>query len=319
MFLLSPFLIKRKQTHKTKTDKSTSNSHTRNTHSITTQQDNPSSVHIMVSSLSARSLAHSGNSSSDSSIGNSSKRSYSSQSQIRPDFSASGYSADQESVSPPLNSIALLGSSRNSNSREEYCNKRRKRNELEFAATSVKADLARAGVNFRRIEKDKKETSCFGDVKIDLKGVRLMFSSELDTPMVKSDVCARSSTLDYEALAFSCWDAYPNLSNRMKENKNFSPSDQESDRSTSSFSDTECDSVESSGNGTNSSKNGSSTSNMIRSPASLFIPPNIDDHLKAEKQAMGVSIMKGQPCNIIVSPSNSVTLCQVLQLSKTAR
>jgi hypothetical protein len=290
------------------------------------QIDSPGSssvYNIMVSSLSARLLAHSGNSSSSSSSsskGNSAKRSFSCQSQLRPDFSASGYSADREdpSVSPPLNSIDLLGNSRGNNSDG---NKRRKRNELEFAATSVKADLARAGVDFRKIEKDREETSCLGNVKINLKGVRLMFSSELDTPIVSSNVSARSTTLDYEALALSCWDSYPNLSNRRKATKNFTPSHQESDRSTSSFSDTESESVESSENGTNVSKNGRRTDKVVTSASTnaLFIPPNIDDHLTAQKQAKRVSIMQGRPCNIIVSPSNSVTLSQCLQLSKTAR
>ena len=297
----------------------------------------------MVSALSARLLGNSGDISicgSNSSSrrgggGDSSVRSK----RTRPDTSSSGYSADKEepSVSPPLNSIDLFSVSRTSNPREaNNCPKRRKRNELEFAATSVKADLARAGTDFRKIQQNKKETSCLGDVTINLKGVELVFSNQVDKPLVSSNVSATTTSIDFQSLALACWDAYPTLEaieeTRMKTDiaavskavsSAFSQDqDQESsDRSTSSVSDTESDSVESSGNGTSTSKGGTSSSTKTStSDKVLFIPPNLDDYLKKGKQSKRITLAEpGRPCNIIVSPSNSVTLDQVLELSKTAR
>jgi hypothetical protein len=224
----------------------------------------------------------------------------------RQESSVSGYSADREepSVSPPVVSIDLLGVGRKNVPRDtNACRKRRKRNLLEFSASSVKADLVRAGIVLPKMDKDIETTTCLGDVSIDLKGVRLMHSSEFEPPLVTSNVSAQSSVFDYAQLTKACWDYYPNVLSQLKHSKGLA-SAQDSVRSTSSVSDTESDSGASNGNAVNH--------------AVLFVPPRLDDSHAPDKQARPTSTISGS-CNIISCATNAVTMSEVLQLSKIAR
>lgn len=222
--------------------------------------------------------------------------------------SESGYSADREeqSISPPLVSIDLLGVGRENVPRDTSpCPKRRKRNELEYAVSSVKADLARAGIELPEIEKEMQTTALVGDASINLKGVRLMHSSDFETPFVTSNVSSQTSIFDYEQLSKACWGYYPNDLSQLTHNKvSLTSAQEDSDRSISSVSGSESDSGDSNGN----------TGNQ----AVLFIPPLLDDSCAPDTQARPISTITGS-CNIISCATNAVTMSEVLQLSKVAR
>jgi hypothetical protein len=234
------------------------------------------------------------------------KRQMTNQSQTRPDTSVSGYSADREetSASPPVVSIDLLGNFRRNGLRDPNgCPKRRKINELQFVASSVKADLAMAGVEFKVIDKYLKKATSRGGQSIDLSGGRLMYSKDVEPPVVSPSVSVQSLDYDYAALAFACSSAYSNCTSQLRQNTGF-PTSQDSVRSTSSVSDTESDS-------------GDSNTNEKNAPQVLSIPALFEGSLDADKQAKPE--LNSSSCHIVSCAANAVTMGEMLQLSKTAR
>jgi hypothetical protein len=228
--------------------------------------------------------------------------------------SLSGYSADKEgpAVLPPMVSIDLLGrgDQQSQLSRDAVnCPKRRKIVETQFAAANVKADLARAGIEFKATEVDIEKRDCSGGICIDLKGVRLIHSSHQgEAPLVTSRVSERTSVSDYESLIHAVSGWYPPVTRRMNHMPSFesdTPAESSSDRSTSSVSDTESDS---------GSDNINSPNNHI-----LFLPPLVEDSIDQAKIQSHSSSISISPCNVISSASNAVTMAEMLQLSSSAR
>jgi hypothetical protein len=238
------------------------------------------------------------------------------QSQTRPDTSVSGYSADREetSASPPVVSIDLLGNYKRNGLRDPNdCPKRRKINELQFVASSVKADLAMAGLEFQVIKKDMKKATSRGGLSIDMTGVHLMHSKDVEAPVVSPSTISQSLDYDYAALAFACSSAYSSSRSQLRQNTVF-PSSQDSIRSTSSVSDTESDSGASNSNEKTASQvlsNGKTTTQVLVIPALFEDSPDTDKQAKPELSKSTRHIV---PCT-----ANAVTMCEMLQLSKTAR
>lgn len=278
----------------------------------------------MVSSLSSRLLACPGDSLSNSS------RDHSRSGQYKRTFSGaikagngntsknetiiSGYSADKEGPAafPPVVSIDLHGRGDQSHfSRGATdCPKRRKRVETQFAASSAKADLARAGIEFKKMNKDIEKSDSFGGISVDLRSVRLIHSKDATGPFVTSNVSEKTSVTDYLALMRAVSGSYPPITQRMKHMNSFhsasGPQDaSSSDQSTSSVSDTESDS---------GSDNMNNTSNHI-----MFIPPLVEDSLDQTTIQRRTSAEIISPCNVISCASNAVTMTEMLQLSSSAR
>jgi hypothetical protein len=254
----------------------------------------------MVSQLSVRLLGGSNDSNSGSSKGSSQKRS--TQISIEPESSLSGYSADQEgrSISPPVISIDFDGRDKEMCIGEDRCPKRQRRNKQQFAVSTIKVDLDKAGKEFPAIVKDLKKTTCLGKFSIDLKGVKLLYSKEVTKPFVTSNISAQTSLYDYESLVSSCWESYASSFGPLKQHDQA----QYSDRSTSSVSDAESDSVDSNSNLENQT---------------FLIPPLLDDFFNGAKQAPLLSSIEMNSCNVISNASNAVTMSEILQLSDSAR
>ena len=258
----------------------------------------------MVSALSQRLLS---GYSSNSSSGSSSKK-RPSKSKDGKTGSLSGYSADREETSgtPPIVSIDLLGESRKVHAYDPNgCEKRRKTHELQFAASTVKQDLARAGFPYPELDKDKQIMSSPGGgvYRISLKGVRLVRSKEVETPSVVSNSSLNSTASDYEQLMAACYEAYRYKPNQLKGNDGPPPS-QDSDESTSSVSDTESDSCDSNGNG------GSSV---------FVIPPLLEDSPKPHSKDVENTGGYITSYNIISSAASAVTMSEILSLCKQPR
>jgi hypothetical protein len=227
--------------------------------------------------------------------------------------STSGYSADKEGPAtfPAIVSIDLHGRGDQSDfSRDaNNCPKRRKRIEMQFAAASVKADLERAGIDFKNMNKDIEQSDSPGGITIKLKGVRLIHSKDVDGPFVTSNVSEKATVTDYQTLMRAVGGSYPPLAQRMMNSFDPSSATQDatsSDQSTSSVSDTESDS------GCDSNSN--STSNHI-----LFIPPLVEDTFDQAFIQNQTSTECSSPCNVISCASNAVTMSEMLQLSSSAR
>ena len=256
----------------------------------------------MVSPLSTRLMSGSNSSSSNNS---SKKRPASSNGKLD---SLTGYSADREGTSdfPPLVSIDLYGGRRGS-SGLNGCQKRRKKNELQFAALSAKADLARAGRTYPMIDRNKETTSSTNGSSIDLNGVNLIHSQEFEMPTFSSSSSANNSFVDYQLMVTACHDSYRHntLQPNTEENKT-RLSSQDSDRSssTSCVSGTESEAVRSNTNGS--------------SPVFL-IPPLLEDSLRSSKTDPCKSSPLTGTCHIISSSATSVTMSDMLQLSTKAR
>lgn len=227
----------------------------------------------------------------------------------------SGYSADKEEgdVHPPVVSIALHGRDDNvhgSNHRNAiHCPKRQKINELQFAVTTAKDDLDRAGMEYRKLNRDVEEVhgpgSNNGDnMRIKLKGVRLMHSREVSGPLISSNVSEKSTVSDYVDLLHAVADSYPAPSSLdIKSLEQARPSrDGSSSASTSSVSDTESD----------------SGSDNVQNQQLFFLPPRVEDSLDATKTRKVVSPV-GSPCNVISTASNAITMTESIQLSKDPR
>lgn len=233
--------------------------------------------------------------------------------------SISGYSADREDPSavvfPPVVSIDLHGRENNRNSTSTSAAdhpKRRKTQEIQFAATRCKDDLKRAGMEYKEMDMDMRESKR-SDVTIKLKGVKLMHSSDISNPLVISNVSEKCSVSDYQALSYAVSDYYPTSSvgSRLKsfETSSAAQDATSSDQSTSSVSDTESDS------GSDNINNGS---NHI-----LFIPPLVEDAPSLNKteraKAAEAAVERMSPCNVISCSSNAMTMAEILQLSADPR
>eukprot|EP00980_Cylindrotheca_fusiformis_P002228 scaffold517_cov119-Cylindrotheca_fusiformis.AAC.11 len=242
--------------------------------------------------------------SSNQSKGSSRKRMHGS-SNGRPESSISGYSADREglSASPPVNSIDFHGRETGRHASENKCTKRQKRCELQYAASIVKADLARAEKEMPQLDKHAKKTSRLGKVSIDLTGVELLYSNEVKSPFVTSSLSAECSLYDYESLSRACADSYPTSFSLLSNEKGFS-APQSSDNSTSSVSDIETE---------------SNSSNTNAGSQSLLIPPLLEDSFDDTTKPAPLLNIKITSCNILSSPYNAVTMTEMLQLSKNAR
>ena len=224
------------------------------------------------------------------------------------DHSVSGYSADREdsSSSPPIISIDLDGhEAKQAESMREMntCPKRFKRSELQFAASSVTADLARAGIELSRINPEIESTSKLGPVSINLKGVRLMRSKDYQKNPVVNLFASTGSVQDYQALALACFDMYPHLATKAE---NISSSSQDSDRSTSSVSVSESD-----------SESVTSKSNMEDdSPAAFVIPPLSKE---AHPSQFTQQNNRSDPCALLSMGRNSMTMSETMTLTNVPR
>lgn len=260
--------------------------------------------------MSSRLLSGSGDSSSSyggsGSSGQKRKLLTASGQSIRPDYSVSGYSADREesSSSPPMVSIDLDGKEAKHDSVREMnsCPKRQRRNQLQFAASSVKADLARAGYEFSTVDPKIESTTTLGPVTINLKGVKLMHSKEFQKIPFASTGRVAGSLYDYQALALACSGSYPHDANRSALSSKVVSSNQDSDRSTSSVSESDTESV-------------TSKSNSAQD-TSIVIPPIFNDAVDEATLPRSEDISS---CNIISSNNSTVTMCESLALTKTPR
>lgn len=214
----------------------------------------------------------------------------------KPDSSLSGYSADREesSLTLPIVSIELSGTRRLRSVRElNSCPKRQKRSELQFAASSIKADLARAGIELARVNPSIQKTKVMGPA-INLTGVRLQYSRRHQEA---AELYKESATQgDYEALALACWHCYPTSAMQAKASRKQFGGSQISDRSTSSVSDTDSESGEV-GNGL------------------AVIPPLLESKFAEAKNEMH----DPAPCRIIPSSLCTYTMGEMLTLTKVPR
>ena len=223
--------------------------------------------------------------------------------------SVSGYSADKESNSnrnaftaftdpefPPgvVSVRQRLGSNGSKNNGDgggsnitsvQNCPKRLKKNEVEYAASTVKADLSRAGMKAKPLEANEGSTVTMTDgTSIKLTGVRLVPAKEVKGPFVLKlsrggCASAAATTSDYETLIRAVHDLYPYDTSSTMENgsgsTNHATTTQRSellkqfqarrerqgdndaayDSSTSSVSDTESDTFSDNGNITSGSGN----------------------------------------------------------------
>jgi hypothetical protein len=221
--------------------------------------------------------------------------------------SLSGYSAEREDNSAQTAPVLLIDlhgtTSRKTHHYEQNsCEKRRKTNELQFAASSVKADLARAGVPYPEIEMDKQCTTFPGET-ISLKNVRLVYSKDMKFPTVSPTVSSKSSFSDYEHLLSQCCDMYRCTPSRLGKKDSISSDDSER---MSSVSDTESDSGH--------SANGSQTAYVVS--------PLLEDSLGPARQDLTKTANAGfTTCHVVSSHSLSpaVTMSDVLRLCTQPR
>jgi len=248
--------------------------------------------------LSSRQMAGlDSNSSSTGSANSGQKRRLAS---VRHDNSLSGYSADREesSISPPMISIDLGGEQRHHSVREmNSCPKRQKKNELQFSAASVRADLARGGFEYSTVSPEIEKTTTLGSVSINLKDIKLVHSADFDKKTIMATSGLIGSTYDYQALALACWESYPM---RSKLSTKVDPSPQDDSESTSSVSESDMDSV--------SSKNNPG--------ASIDIPPLF----KEDVLETNVAIPTGSgSCSVVSSANSTMTMSKSLALTTTPR
>eukprot|EP00529_Nitzschia_sp_RCC80_P013027 CAMPEP_0113482318 /NCGR_PEP_ID=MMETSP0014_2-20120614/22856_1 /TAXON_ID=2857 /ORGANISM="Nitzschia sp." /LENGTH=591 /DNA_ID=CAMNT_0000375829 /DNA_START=50 /DNA_END=1825 /DNA_ORIENTATION=- /assembly_acc=CAM_ASM_000159 len=187
------------------------------------------------------------------------------------------------------------GSSNTSQSNTSFqnCPKRLKKNEIEYAASTLKADLSRAGMNVKPLETNEGSTVTMKDgTSIKLAGVRLVTSKQVTGPFILDSsssssppsppirggcASATATTSDYETLIRAVHDLYPYDPSFATNNRSGSTTkatttqcnellkqfqarrerqsvnDAEYDSSTSSVSDTESDTFSDNGNITSGS------------------------------------------------------------------
>ena len=224
--------------------------------------------------------------------------------------SVSGYSADREGSStyPPVVSINLQSKSKSSTRVDALnCPERRKKNEMQFAATTLKADLARAGKDFKTLER----STILGDMNIKLKGhVKLVYSNDISESLLPPSFIGKQTTItDYAALISAASAFYPCNPTQMSDIKSFKRNLQAgrnswSEPSTSSVSDTLSDS-------------GSDSTNNQASNISALLEDSLDTSSKHPRQKRAKIAVN--PSFDVSSLSNAITMTKILQLSKTAR
>lgn len=198
----------------------------------------------MVSQLSSRLFSGNKNSSSGSS---SSTKSENTKSQGRSDSTLSGYSADKEglSVTPPVHIDLNLKHKRKFVDNHDPA-KRRKLQELNYAASRVKEDLAKAGLPFPSVRASRPRAIPLA--KLNMSSVNLVTSKSVSS----SPFLSKSSTgLARHDIATDFGNVYAHLFTMSRpfyggtpahnERCRSAQSDTESTSSTSSFSDTESD------------------------------------------------------------------------------
>jgi hypothetical protein len=139
----------------------------------------------MISQLSARLLGDQASSRSGSS-----NRSFSSSTKDGPKSSIGGYTADKEeheqspfSSEPPLNIDFLIKQKSKRNSLEgEECAKRRRMNESNYAASTVRDDLARAGLPYPELMTADLRSSILANM--DKNRLRLISSKDVTSPFL---------------------------------------------------------------------------------------------------------------------------------------
>jgi len=230
--------------------------------------------------------------------------------------SVSGYSADREGSSTysPVDSVNLHSNSSSSTRVDALkCPKRRKKNETQFAATTVKTDLARAGKGFRAFNKDLESSTILGDMEIQLKNrVKLVYSTDVsESPDLTSNLGKQTTITNYAALISAVSTFYARKPTQISDIKSFErtlPVVQNAwfEPSTPSVSDTLSDS-------------GSDNANSQTSALSPLLEDSLDPCTKHCKTKQQKAKTAAKPSNDISSVSNAITMTKILQLSKTAR
>jgi hypothetical protein len=180
---------------------------------------------------------------------------------------------------------------------------------MQFAATTVKADLARAGKDFKTLER----STILRDMNIKLKNhVKLVYSKDLSGSLLPPSNIGKQTTItDYAALISAASAFYPCKPTQMSGIKSFErnlPAGQNtwSEPSTSSVSDTLSDS------GSDSTNNQASS-----------IPALLEDYLDASSKHRTTRQKRAKiainPSIDVSSLSNAISMTKILQLSKTAR
>ena len=229
----------------------------------------------------------------------------------------SGYSADREGPSayPPVVSINLHSKSKSSTGVGSLnCPKRRKKNEIQFAATSVKTDLARAGKDFKPLSKDLERSTILGNANIKFKDhVKLVHSNNVSGSLVPpSNIAKRTTITDYAALISAVRAFYPCKPTQMSDMKPFEQGQNtwSEPSASSSVSDTLSDS-------------GSDNTNNLASTLSPLLEDSLDtsDNNVNRRQQKAKTTAKAtfNPSYDISSTSNAITMTKILQISKTAR
>jgi hypothetical protein len=223
--------------------------------------------------------------------------------------SFTGYYADCEETSdfPLLVSTDLPGGRRGS-SDLNGCQKRRKKNELQIAALSAKADLARAGKIYPTIDRNKETTTSTNGLSLNLKGVNLIHSKEFNMPTFSSTSSAKNAFVDYQLMVAACHDSYRHdtLWLNTEAGSKISSCSQDADRSrrTLRVNDTECE---------------AGRSNTNASSPVFLIPPLLEDSLRSSKTDSYKSSPLTSTCHIMSSSATAVTMSDMLQLSTKAR
>lgn len=226
--------------------------------------------------------------------------------------SVSGYSADREGPStyPPVVLISLHSKSKSSPRGDALnCPERRKKNEMQFAATTVKADLARAGKDFKTL----KRSTILGDMNIKLKDhVKLVYSNDISGSLLPPSNIGKQTTIsDYATLISAASEFYLCKPTQMSGIESFErnlPTGQNSwsEPSTSSVSDTLSDS-------------GSDSTNNQASSIPALLEDSLDASSKHRTTRQKRAKIAVNPPIDVSSLSNAITMTKILQLSKTAR
>lgn len=183
---------------------------------------------------------------------------------------------------------------------------------MQFAATTVKADLARAGKEFKKLNKQMEQSTILGNECIKFKDhVKLLNSNDISEPLVPPSNLGKHTTIaDYAALIKTVSTFYPCKPTRMSDMKAFEralPTGQNGwsePSASSSVSDTLSDS------------GSDNTNNQTLSP---LLEDSLDSGRKKNKSKQSMRNNMINPSDDVSSFSNAITMTKILQLSKTAR
>jgi hypothetical protein len=277
------------------------------------------------------------------------------------DSSESGYSADRDSVSaavqhqhhnnPPFGSINYLHSNSISMARNNFkCPKRRKMNERQFAATNVKADLARAGIPFKQ-----QTNTVLGNnvdiINLNKNHVQLVHSCDYvsDSLFQSSSSSSSSSNFigrktlssDYTGMINAVREFHPlnavgrrsrdiNINSSSKISSTEADAAQQSNKDTWSAPSTssdvsDFDTESDSGSGTSSENDDHRNNNQVISFSPLLEDFLNDSSTKVEAAKKNKTTIRAatqttiEPRNMLSTLSNAITMSEILQLSNTAR